>query len=46
MAVLQVCLSSVAEVHSENTASIALFRAGGYAEIGLIDGFFGFKLAL
>ena len=36
----------VAEVHSENTASIGLFRAGGYAEMGLIDGFYGFKLAL
>ena len=36
----------VAEVHTENTASIGLFRAGGYAEMGLIDGFYGFKLAL
>ncbi|MEN8950188.1 GNAT family N-acetyltransferase, partial [Planktotalea arctica] len=36
----------VAEVHPENTASIALFRAGGYAEKGLVDGFYGFKLAL
>lgn len=36
----------VAEVHSENTASIGLFRAGGYAETSLIDGFYGFKLAL
>ena len=36
----------VAEVHTENTASIGLFRAGGYAETSLIDGFYGFKLAL
>jgi ribosomal protein S18 acetylase RimI-like enzyme len=36
----------VAEVHSENTASIGLFRAGGYVEVGLIDGFYEFKLAL
>ena len=36
----------VAEVHTENTASIGLFRAGGYAEMGLIDGFYRFKLAL
>lgn len=36
----------VAEVHSANTASIALFRAGGYEETFLVDGFYGFKLAL
>lgn len=36
----------VAEVHSENTASISLFRACGYVETGLVDGFYGFKLTL
>ena len=38
--------SLTAKVHSENTASITLFRAAGYAEADLISGFLGFKLTL
>ena len=38
--------SLTAKVHSENTASITLFRAAGYVEADLISGFLGFKLTL
>lgn len=38
--------SFTAEIQCENTASIALFRAGGYAATGLSNGFYGFKRAL